>query len=157
MLTEFQTPATVDASLTTAPSSPEWTGDPTWAPASTDTPPVSSSGLPSNTVKGIVIGCSVAGVSLIGLLIFILLKRRKPTRSFSTRRGFEIEKDAIDAQIYEKDPSGDQASSVEQMKTELKGSEVVNQIYYELEDSPTQIPQKGFYGPQGPVGHPPKI
>ncbi|KAL9078319.1 MAG: hypothetical protein Q9157_002750 [Trypethelium eluteriae] len=151
------TPATVDASLTTAPSSPEWTGEPTWGAASTDTPPISSSGLPNNTVKGIVIGSSIGGVSLIGLAIFFMLKKCKPNENARTRRGFEIEKDAVSAQIYEKDPFGDRGSSVSQMKTELTGPEVVHEICYELEGSPIQTTPKSFYGPQDPAGHSLKI
>jgi hypothetical protein len=135
--------------LTTAPPNPVWTNDPSFV-GETSPSPTPSKHLSGDQVKGIVIGCAIAGVLLFGLAVFFFLWRRKrATGAYHHRRGFFHEKDGEGNQVYEKDPYGDRTKKPI-AKTELLGSEVVHQVCYELDSPPNPSPPKSAYHAKTP-------
>ena len=157
MLTrQFQMPATAEASLSTATSNSESVGEPIGAGAATTIPGASSTDHPRSSDEIIIISCSIAAVIMLGVAVFLLLRRCNATRGSRMRIEIEVEKDAAETQIYEKDSSADRTKSVNWEKTELNGSEAVHQMFHELESPIIQTDSKGLLGSPDLFDHPAK-
>ncbi|KAI9655084.1 MAG: hypothetical protein M1821_005567 [Bathelium mastoideum] len=153
---QTSSPISAQATLTTGPMNPILTAEPTFASASTPTPNDPSVHLSSTATKTIAIGTSIAGVIVIGVVIFFLLQRYGPARRLRSRRQIEVEKDAVAEQIYEKGTESTHHDPVDRTKAELVGSQVVHQIYHELEDTMDWPRSKESGGLRTPSGHPSK-
>ncbi|KAI9711173.1 MAG: hypothetical protein M1820_002160, partial [Bogoriella megaspora] len=133
------TPAANEATLTTAsPNNPTWTSNPTLFGQNSAFATSTSRKLSPGSVKGIVIGCTIGGVVLIGLAIFLLMWRMRRGTAGQTRRHEKgcNDDDAFGGQVFEKDPGGDKQVLTTHVKSELVGTDVAHHTYHELESPP---------------------